>query len=322
MMEQTPPEPRPIKPIKKSSILGLFLFLILFLLIVFASIWNIKNQKKIALQQAELQALFQQQQQFKLALSEQQQLQQVFAQQVSSLMNNNQQNQTQVFVQEISILLHIADMELRVYHAGDRTLKILQHVEQRLIQNPDKRFQPLLSAIKLDEKDLQQDNQTMTDILQAINQLQKTLKNLPVSLPKQPTMTTLVAPKSPQTISWKEKADANWQSLKKLIVIRHFDNSHPQVLDEQTNALLKQQLISLSSLLTWAVTHQDNVSFQQTLDQIKSIVEQDFIFDQDMVNSIRQQIALLQKKNVSQTSITISKTMAALSDLEVQLRKS
>src|SRR5574337_595726 len=183
MMEQTPLS-NDVKKTKKVSMFYGILLLLLLALIGYASFWNIKNQKKIALQQTELQALFQQQQQFKYALSEQQQLQQVFAQQISAMMNNNQQTQVQIFVQEISILLHLADIELRVYHASDRALKILQQVEKRLQENPNKQFQALLAAINLDQKDLQQEQTISLQTLELIYQLQKTLKDLPVTPPQ------------------------------------------------------------------------------------------------------------------------------------------
>ncbi len=94
------------------------------------------------------------------------------------------------------------------------------------------------------------------------------------------------------------------------------------MLDQSSKMLLKQQLLSLSSLLTWAVAHQQNDMYQHALQQIKSTTAQYFAFDHNNMKLIEEQVAKLQQTNVAETSTTIDKTMNALVELEDQLRKS
>lgn len=205
-------------------------------------------------------------------------------------------------------------MELKVYQDNARTLKILDYVEERLIQYPDKQFQPLLEAIQSDKKTLQQEINVKTDILKTIQQLQQALQNLSVAQEKK----IEAAPSNKAT----EKIHSKWSTLEKLIVIRRFDGIQPRVLDEQSKLMMKQQLLSLSTLLVWSFMIQQNEIFQQTLQQIKWNTEQYFSFDQTSIESIQQQIQLLQKSDITTSSATIENIMNALLSLETQLRKS
>ncbi len=142
------------------------------------------------------------------------------------------------------------------------------------------------------------------DVLQQIIAIDKQVKSLPLANPykdvankqKSAKTTTHKVPSS-----WEQGLDQTWQSLRKLVIIRHRNQPITPILAPNQQAYLLQNIHLLLQQAQWAVLQKQQKIYQSSLQQVTTAIKTYFNTDEQATQSILENVDKLMLIDVNPT---------------------
>jgi uroporphyrin-3 C-methyltransferase len=221
-------------------------------------------------------------------------------------LQQQEKSSAKFLAQEAEHLITLSSYHLNFMNNVDVAIKLLESADQKLEQIND----PALGEVR---KSLVQDLSALNAIpkvdiaglslrLTAISEQLDSLAALPATIPQ--TVSSPTAPPEKEG-SWKDRLFATLHQLQSLVAIKHVESSKFLLPEQQFYVLenIKLQLLRAQ----WALLHQNNALYQQSLDQAKHSLQTYFSKNTKAANII-QSITALQTTNVKPTLPDLAKT--------------
>ncbi len=216
--------------------------------------------------------------------------------------------------------VRMANLNLNFNHSPLAASRILQQADQQLINADSPALNPVRQKILADIGRLA--NETHIDVTSTLLQLNELiqqvmkLKVIPNSLPSK-----TAEKKDTAASDWRGGLNHAWKQLKSLVVIRHQNqNIEPLLTPAQFNFLkdnISLQLVEAQ----WAVLHQSNKLYQQTLKNAITWLNQYDNHNQAAVGPIIKQLEELTKQNAAPDYPNLLNTMKLIDTTKQQLHE-
>jgi uroporphyrin-III C-methyltransferase len=222
-------------------------------------------------------------------------------------LQQQEKSSTKFLAQEAEYLITLSSYHLNFMNNVDLAIKLLESADQKLGQIND----PALGEVR---KSLVKDLSALKTIpkvdiaglslrLTAISEQLDSLAALPVTIPQ--TISSSPTAPTEKGGSWKDRLFATLHQLQSLVTIKHVESSKFLLPEQQFYLLenIKLQLIRAQ----WALLHQNNALYQQSLDQARHSLQSYFSKNPKAANII-QSITALQTTNVKPNFPDLAKT--------------
>lgn len=216
---------------------------------------------------------------------------------------------------EVNYLVQLANYQVTFSKDVMTAITLLQTADQRLASLSNPNFNQVRTVLAAALAALQAVPKVDTaGLLARINALQIQATQLPLLVP-----TSIVMPKEdsqktqPSTKSdWRMSLKKSWESLQKLIVIRHHDQPIAPLLPQEQQIYLQQNLQLLLQQAQWAVLQRQETVYQSSLQQARMWVATYFTGNAAATQAMLQAIQELQQINVQPKTPDISNVLQVL----------
>ncbi len=179
---------------------------------------------------------------------------------------NTSQTSSQRALQQANYFVRLANMTLSFSHNIESTQKLLKQADASIRRADDPALNQTRQALLADISQLHNEHTIdVTGSLLMLNQIMKQVVALPVIPAELLTAHPIAVQASHTQNGWRDKLNKALMQLKSLVVIRqHTDNTNPLIGPQQFK-LVKSSVVWQLMQAQWAILHQSNDLYQQTL---------------------------------------------------------
>ncbi|MDF1795513.1 MAG: uroporphyrinogen-III C-methyltransferase [Coxiellaceae bacterium] len=216
--------------------------------------------------------------------------------------------------------VRMANLSLNFSHNPLTASRILQQADQQLVNADNPALNPVRQQILADIGKLTNQNHidvtsTLLQLNQLIDQVIK-LKVIPNGLPAKSTNKQEKMPSD-----WRGGLNHAWKQLKSLVVIRHQDQNIVPLLTPERFNFLKENISLQLVEAQWAVLHQSNALYQQSLINAVNWLNKYDNHNQASVGPIIKQLEKLAKLNAKPNYPNLLDTLKLIETTKQQLHQ-
>lgn len=206
---------------------------------------------------------------------------------------------------EVNYLVNLAHLQLQYNHSTAGAIILLQEANQRLSHLVDPSLSPVTQAINSALTKLQSLPEiNLVDILNRLNKLHESVNLLEQVAPIQTAATTNNATTTNATAEhiswWKKITHTVTNSFKQLVVINYHNKPLPQFMPPEQQLFLQQNIQLVFEQAQWAVMHNNQTVFENSLETAKNWIKQNYIQDAPNTKAFLQEINSLQSIKLQQ----------------------
>lgn len=209
-------------------------------------------------------------------------------------------NRDQWRVSEADFLVKLANDKIHFENNFSLAITLLQAADQEIRDLNDAQLLPVRKALASDIVALQAVPAVdTTGIYLHLAALNEQISTLP--LPNKPSASTgpVVTTVNENLPWWKRGLEQTWQQLQKIVVIRYNQKGPlPLIMPDQQTFLL-QNLHAILEKSMWALLHRQPDIYQSSLNQAVNWINQYFVADSSITQSVTQQLTQLSQININ-----------------------
>lgn len=218
---------------------------------------------------------------------------------------------------EVNYLIDIANTQLSVDYDVKAALRTLQTAQDLLASTHDPRFMQLAAAIQTDREALTKVSPAdQSDVFAALSTIMQKVKTISLLPPAHKIVLNTTLPKTDAAKPWYQKLGDGLLQLKSLVVIRHVDQNNPPLVAPDMENYLRQNIVAQLTMAQWAVLHHNQAIYEGTLKNATAWVNQYFSLAAEK-EAVSARLKKLAEANVAPKLPTLSKTMKALADVDL-----
>jgi len=219
---------------------------------------------------------------------------------------------------EAKYLLQLANYSLTFSHNVPVTIKLLQSTDKRVASLGDPSLISLrrslaenIAALKAVPK------VDTTGLILRIDALSDQVANIPmapqtIDKPTEQSVSEDSVSKNKLHEIWQEFVTNSWDSLKKVVVVRHLEKPVVPMLPPAQHAYLVANVRWQLSQAQWAVLHNNPVIYQKSLQLTENWVAQYFTVESTAKTSMLKSLGELAKQNIQPALPNISSSLSLL----------
>ncbi|MDF1760677.1 MAG: uroporphyrinogen-III C-methyltransferase [Coxiellaceae bacterium] len=216
--------------------------------------------------------------------------------------------------------VRMANLNLNFNHNPLAASRILQQADQQLLNADNPALNPVRQKILADIGRLANESHIdVTSTLLQLNELIKQVMKLKVIPNNLPSKAADKQEKIPN--DWRGGLNHAWKQLKSLVVIRHQNQNIEPLLTPAQFGFLKDNISLQLVEAQWAVLHQSNKLYQQTLKNAITWLNQYDNHNQASVGPIIKQLDTLAKQNAEPDYPNLLDTMKLIDATKQQLHQ-
>lgn len=233
---------------------------------------------------------------------------------------NTSQTSSQRALQQANYFVRLANMTLSFGHNIESTQKLLKQADASIRHADDPALNQARQALLADISQLHNEHTIdVTGSLLLLNQIMQQVESLPV-IPNQIQAIKSATPKTDATTTgWRGKLDQALIQLKSLVIIREHTNSTNPLIGPQQFKLVKSSVAWQLMQAQWAILHQSNDLYQQTLSNAISWLNTAHQQNPKGIETIVKQLKQLSVENASPEYPDLIKTLKLIDTTRQQL---
>jgi len=222
-------------------------------------------------------------------------------------------NVRQRALSQVAYELHLANLHLTIMHDTQTSLHLLEQAQDRIARLSDPSLYGLRQMISQDIAKVKLAPKVdVGHIIIQLDELAQQVHDLSfIPQSAAPTYNPVEAAKKSHSPKWYHQAWHSFKGLKDLLVIRHHKKDVQPLLTPEQQRFLKQNIQMKIGVAQWAVLHQDPTLYKETLQVIKTWLNQYDVNEAEMrtvVNTINK----LENINIKPDIPSISNTLNAV----------
>jgi uroporphyrin-III C-methyltransferase len=203
---------------------------------------------------------------------------------------------------EAEYLIRLANLNLHFQHNVTVAIELLKTVDSHLQKFNDHKFLDLRKALAKDIVKLQAVPKVdVPGIYLQLQALSEQVDKLPLIIENQ-GKTVQVAPPEEQTTKrsgWKKTLQSGWQTIGKVLIIRHRDQPIKPLLTFKQHEFLNLNLHVLFAQAQWAVLQHQAEIYHSCLQQIQALIKDNFIQTNAATKNLMITLKQLQKIDIN-----------------------
>lgn len=223
-----------------------------------------------------------------------------------------------------SYSVYLAQVVQTVDHTGQDSLQLLSYADALMRTSRDPRIIPLQKALQVAVDTLrQQSGVPLAQLLQRISRISQRIHTLPVgpvaTSASQTENAKPCAALSQQEDGWRQHWQRSVCELKRVIVVRHWQEPVKPLLAPGQRMFVEQNLQVLFEEMKFAARRGDTALYQQTVAQSRELIQRYFAKEAPVTQAVLMELSQLQQQSVSMPAIDLTSVHQALKQLQQQL---
>jgi len=226
---------------------------------------------------------------------------------------------------EVNYLVRLASFDLQFNQNTQDAMLLLHTADQSLAKLKDPRLLPVRQSLADDMANLKAVPKVDVEgILLQLNAMSSEVNNLPIiATPEsvQPNDKKTHHHHHKDTPSWKIHLEESWRQIRDLVVVQYHDQSVSQMITPTNRAYLDMHLQLLLSQAQWAVIHDKEKVYKQSLLEAKVWVRNYYVESSPKTKAMINSLQTLSDIDISPELPDVSDTLDVLNKVKQKFEK-